>query len=341
MEIKIINEQTAWDAFIKKNNASFLQSFAWGEVLIGENKQVERLAVIDGGEVLAQAEVVYNNLPFGNKYVFCGGGPVVKYQVSSSKYQAVIESLAEYFKNKKIIFLRLEPQYLIPDTKYLIRKVNDVNPSNSAVTDLAISEEEFFAGMNKKTRHDAKKADKQDLFISEEKNLEIFWKLMQGTAKRDGFSAHEKMHYETVLNSPSCHQLTAFYQGLPVATVILFGYNLTLTYLFAAADYNYHQLLASYRLQLEAFRLGKKLGYKYYDWFGIAPRSRKQENKKTINQSDDGEYEYDLKHRYAGITRFKLGFGGQPSEAPGTFDLAIKPWQYRVYRILKLIRTLI
>ena len=65
----------------------------------------------------------------------------------------------------------------------------------------------------------------------------------------------------------------------------------------------------------------KKNGAKYYDFWGIAP--------------DDNP-----KHPWAGVTRFKKGFGGEEVHRPGTFDLVIsKPW-YLIYKFFRFINRL-
>jgi lipid II:glycine glycyltransferase (peptidoglycan interpeptide bridge formation enzyme) len=87
----------------------------------------------------------------------------------------------------------------------------------------------------------------------------------------------------------------------------------------------------SYLLQWEGIRLGKKLGYTHYDFFGIAPACK----------GERGEYVYDEKHQYAGVTRFKLGFGGEVVEHPGTFDLILQPMKYKVYQLFRTLRRLV
>ena len=87
--------------------------------------------------------------------------------------------------------------------------------------------------------------------------------------------------------------------------------------------------MAPHLLQWEAIKLAKKEGCKYYDLFGIAPR---------INNEGE-KHEYDKRHMYAGVTRFKLGFGGMPVEYPGTFDIKIR--RYFLYNLLRKFRRLV
>ena len=88
--------------------------------------------------------------------------------------------------------------------------------------------------------------------------------------------------------------------------------------------------MAPYLLQWEAVKLAKNLEYKYYDFFGVAPK---------INGQAE-EYEYLPKHQYAGVTRFKLGFGGMPYSAAGTRDIIINNKKYKLYKLLRRLRRL-
>ncbi|KKQ41252.1 MAG: hypothetical protein US58_C0003G0035, partial [Candidatus Magasanikbacteria bacterium GW2011_GWA2_37_8] len=61
---------------------------------------------------------------------------------------------------------------------------------------------------------------------------------------------------------------------------------------------------------------------------------------KGVKSKEKGisEHEYDERHSYAGITRFKLGFGGEVKENPGTFDVVIGKKKYFLYKFLRWVR---
>ena len=335
MKILNIANQEQWDAWLKINSQhnSFAQAWAWGDVLLAEGKKVERLAVVDGDQVLAQAQIVYGSLPFGWQYAFCPKGPVME--------EKLYEVLLDYLKNKNCIFFRIEPVSIIHNLKFIIQKTIDINPSATLILDLKKSEEELLAGMHQKTRYNIHLADKKDLkikntppFIPPLKgegqgvglNLDFFWDLMTKTGSRDKFSLHHKKHYEKVLESPMVFQLTAYEKETPVAVAVFAMFGNTFTYLYGASDYAHRELMAPYLLQWEGIKMGKNNGCSFYDFFGVAPVT-------------DGNY--DLKHQYAGVTRFKLGFGGVPFQAPGTFDVVIDKNKCMLYNFLRKLRRLI
>lgn len=324
MQVRVV-EKSLWNKLLTKELfASFTQSAEWASILESEGKTVDLLEVLDGEQVIAQALICYMPLPFGWRYAFSPCGPVIKEQS-----EVVYETIVDFIKNKQCLFWRIEPAQALL-VKGAVTKVYDVNPRATTVLDLVKTEEELLAAMHTKARYNIRLAEKKGVRIVEGKNWDAFWKLMSATGERDGFRLHDKKHYEAIFASPFITQLSAEVEGKVAATAIFVGYGALYTYLFGASDYNLRQYMAPQLLQWEGVRLAKRLGYLRYDFFGIAPGEYKE-----------GEYLYDEKHQYAGVTRFKLGFGGHVEQRPGTFDLLISPMKYRVYAILRTIRRLI
>lgn len=339
MEIKVMINQNEWNqALTRAVFSAFQQSWEWGEVLLAEGKQVERLAVLENGAVVALAQVVYSDLPFGWKYAYATAGPVVTMNQELGIMNQECDLLCEYLRKRKCIFFRFEPSSLIPNSKFLILKSLDLTPSTTSILDLRKSSDELLAAMHKNTRYSIRQAESKGVTVKQEKNFEIFWLLIQKTGERNNLRLHGRKHYEVILQNKNCVQLNAYKDTVPVATAVFWHCGNTMTYLFAASDYTYHELQAPYLLQKEAIALAQQLGCKKYDFFGIAPKSKNQENNKTIKQD---EYDYDRNHKYAGITKFKMGFGGEIASRPGTFDIVLKPVRYRLYNLLRTLRRLV
>ncbi|OGH93731.1 MAG: hypothetical protein A2538_02520 [Candidatus Magasanikbacteria bacterium RIFOXYD2_FULL_41_14] len=324
MEIKLINNIDEW--LSKVVNASFAQSFEWGEILSAEGQKIERLKIVDKGQILALALVVYIDLPLVGCYAYCPKGPVV---VSGGTVGNFEEALNKYFSARGCTFFRFEPIIAWP-TSANIKKTIDLNPRATLVLDLNDNEEAILAGMHPKTRYNIRLAEKKGVVIKEEKNLDIFLKLMNVTGKRDNFGLHARGHYEAVLKNSAVKQLVAFFDSKPIATTVLIESGSILTYLYGASDYEYRHLMSPYLLQWEAIKRAKGLGSKFYDFFGVAP-----------NIGSVSDYQFDSYHQYAGVTRFKLGFGGRYTESPGTYDFVIDKKRYWAYKTLRWIRRLV
>lgn len=323
MPIKLITNKDEWKRLAA--DLPFLQSWEWGEILASENKKIERLAITDGSKLIALFLAVYTDIAILGRYVFCPKGPAVGIEDA-----ALWETeLKKYLTERGGIFFRFEPP-VFRTSNLPKRKTIDINPRATLVLDLNFSAEKLLAAMHPKTRYNIRLAEKKGLVIDARKNWDIFWKLMRSTGKRDKFSLHESGHYQAVLKNAAVTQLTALYEGEPVASAILIGSGKTLTYLYGASDYRYRHLMAPYLLQWEAIKLAKAKGYQSYDFFGVAP-----------NIGDTKNYIFDHHHQYAGVTRFKLGFGGRYEEVPGTFDLIIDRKRYWVYKIIRAVRRML
>lgn len=326
-------------------------------------QDVKRLQVVDEGVVVAQAQIVIKKLPLGNFYALAAKGPAVAYRVSRIAYPSIIQELTEHLKQKHCIFFRTEPSLSIRDTRYAIREVKDINPPATLVLDVTPTEEELLKNMHEKTRYNIRLSEKKGLRVTIEKNFDIFWDLLKKTGERDDFVLHSKKSYETIMSSEMVQQIIVWSEKTPVATAGLVGFNGTMYYLYGASDHTYRQLMGPHLMQWEAIKLAKKLGYKYYDFFGIAPSTmRHSEESRPVGMTWESHesagaensgiatvaalprndvYNYDPTHRYAGVTRFKLGFGGMVHEEPGTYDLVLSWWGYGVYRVVRNIRRLI
>ncbi|MFH0830621.1 MAG: peptidoglycan bridge formation glycyltransferase FemA/FemB family protein, partial [Parcubacteria group bacterium] len=72
--------------------------------------------------------------------------------------------------------------------------------------------------------------------------------------------------------------------------------------------------MPTFAVQWEAIKEAQRLGLDWFDLHGVAP-------------SDDPA------HLWAGITRFKLGFGAQRQTYMGALDLPLKKTWYRLYAL--------
>lgn len=355
MTLRIETKFDLPNSWLKENieHPSFSQSYEWEEILSREGKAIERLAIMDGDEPVAMALVQYHELPFGWRYAFCPKGPELSKKLKdASEKKMVYSAILNYLETKKCIFFRVEPE----DAPASSIKVFDFNPRATLILDLNKTPDELLGQMHQKTRYNINLAQKKNLRVTDDKNADLFMDLMKRTAKRDKFRLHEERHYHEIIFSPLSQQLTVYFESKPIATAVFAGFGDTFTYVFGASDYEYRSLMAPYLIQWEGIKLGQRYGYKFYDFFGVAPKlwCHSEEVKQPKNPAmpgtkilprqlagqDDIDFIFDSKHQYAGVTRFKQGFGGEYFETPGTFDLLISPWKYKLYQFLRAIRRI-
>jgi len=333
MELQHLTQSTL-DGFVSSQEYSqFLQSWSWGEFQKSLDRQVWRFGVIDNNEIIASASFIEMPLGLAKSYLYCPRGPIIKSGLTDEQKKEILKlilakarDLTIQTKQAEEIFFRLEPSFEIQNSKLEIRPTLSIQPANTLILDLHKSTEELSAAMHPKTRYNIKLAQKHGLKISQltDNDFEQCWRLFSDTAKRDKFGLHPKHYYQKMLALPEIELWVAkTAQNAIIAANLMVFYGNTATYLHGASAYQSRQLMAPHLLQWTLINEAKNRGFKYYDFHGIAPLKN------------------ELHHSWAGLTRFKLGFGGQTVHYPGTFDFIYEPGWYKLYKLFRKINRLL
>lgn len=302
--------------------AEFLQSFYWGEFQKSTGKQVIRLGVYnDQGEVVATIQGFVHALPLGFSYLY-----IPRAEVNADSLKA----LKEFAQEKKFMFVRVEPLKRIDKSSDIV-EIKNRQPKDTLVLDITKPEDTLLAQMHEKTRYNIRLAQKKGVEIREGKDADVFWKLNTQTTSRDAFKSHDKSYYEKMLAMPICHQLTAYYENIPVASNLYISFNGVCTYVHGASSNEYRNVMAPYVLQWTAIQFAKKFGVQKFDFWGIAPDvSPHDENAIGLNG-----FFWNKDHAWGGVTRFKAGFGGMRISYPPAVEIIINSTVYKLYSLLK------
>ncbi len=346
MEI-ITNYQNkkAWDKFIMENSnpASFLQSWEWGEfnkkIL---NNEIQRWAVIDDDSLKITILLIKKLLPGSKFYYYCPRGLIFDKNYTDKRitaYTALLKKIKQELKNT--IFIRLIPAYKFKDYMFgFIKRMGFIKPKilthskepdKTLILNLTQTEDELLQTMHHKTRYNIRLAKKKGVTIrimndnSKNKDIDIFYKLIQITGKRDDINIYNKAYYSKLINyffnnkiKPNLKLYIAEFNKKPLAAIMVFYFGNTATYLHGASDNSHRNLMPNYLLQWQAIKDAKKNGCEIYDFWGI-----NEQNK-----------------HWAGITRFKKGFGGQIITFMGSWDYVLNKSWYNLFRFLKTIKKL-
>jgi len=336
-----------WNGFVLDNGGGFLQSWEWGEFQEEAGNKVFRFRLdTESGGPAAQFTVIFHSLPFGLQYAYIPMGPLVRRDGSErSHFEASIAALKRSVGDSDPVFVRVEPHVSKRDgsvgesdmERLGLNPTRAVQPADTVVVDLGRSESELLAAMHQKTRYNVRLADKKGVTVRPahydnahafRQDVETFWRLLDETAERDKFHAHGKDYYAKMLDvlSPRKHGglsvglMFAEYGGKPVAAVLLASFGDTVTYLHGASSSEHREMMAPHLLHWRAIQEAKRRGFTKYDFWGVAPED-----------ADDG-------HSWAGITRFKTGFGGERVSYLGAWELPRRHVWYQVYRLAKSFR---
>lgn len=292
------------------------QSLEWShfQVLLGNE-------VFFFGDDEAMAMAIIKKLPLGFSYIDIPRGPLGN---TDARFW---QELRIKTKNSKCVFARISPSYHLAALPRLhVPSHAQIFPENTLILDLSLSEEEILKQMKPKGRYNIRIAQRNKVKVFETQNVSDFYKLLQETEKRDGFSGHNESYYQSLLKSlgSNAKLYMAEYINENNESVLIAGgiftfLDDTCTYYYGVSSNEYRNIMAPYLLQWHALSEAKKQGYKNYDFLGIAPEGKSS-------------------HRLAGVTRFKKQFGGEVQSYPASIDIIYKPFVYLAYRVLKFLR---
>jgi len=268
----------------------------------------------------AQALAIKRGLPFGLNWLEVPRGPLFE---SENDLGEILAELKKLGQTQGSVFIRMssfDPK--IAEVPGLKIRHYDNHPQTSLVLDLSASEEDLLEQMKPKGRYNIKVAQKHNVTVAPSRDVAAFFNILQFTGERDGFKLHSQSYYQTLLESlgTNAQLLIAHYEERPVAGGIFVHLDDWAIYYYGASDYHYRNTMAPYLLQWEAIREAKRRGCKFYDFLGIAPQGS-------------------LRHRWAGVTEFKLKFGGRVLNFPQSRELVLRQGWYFLYRIYKRLRA--
>jgi len=318
MNVTQINDKKKLNSFIySEPHCQFLQSWQWGEFQEHVGGEVFRLGVEAEGNLLAAATIIKKN--FLNKtYLYCPHGPILRARAGGKAKELLFSEIAKLALKEKAIFFRFEPATL--DEQGGLKKTLDIQPKRTIVLNLEKTEKELLEKMGQKTRYNIRLAEKKGVKVEQADISEYgtFWKLLSETGARDRFRLHSEKYYQEMLrvDKDFIKLFFAKANGKIIAGGIFSFCGDTATYLHGASSNADRNLMAPFLLQWEIVKRAKEYGCKYYDFYGIDEK------------------------KWPGVTRFKVGFGGEEINYPGTFDLVYNKRWYFAYRAIRRLYRL-
>lgn len=325
MTIHEINNRDIWNGFVREHaprSGAFLQSWEWGEFQKAAGNAVRRVVASDDRGPAAAAQFIENALPLGQRYLYCPRGPVVRPDATA----VVPKLLTAVARKSGALFARFEPASNLQSSISNLHSVHSVSPANTLITDLTLTFDDLARAEHPKTRYNVGLAERKGVAI--ELHSDVFddaWELFETTATRGQFRLHPRHYYERMLETLSSDACRAFlavarYEGKAIAANVMIDFGGTRTYLHGASANAHREVMAPYLLHWALLSEAKHVGLHWYDWWGVAPEGAAET------------------HPWNGITRFKLGFGGERVDYAGTFDLVTRPTAYRLYQFARGLR---
>ncbi len=303
---------------IKKDykEANFLQSPEYGKM----NELLGFKVIYEDFDGKGWALMIVRDAKRG-RYLEIPCGPLANFKDKKTA-EAVIRKISEVAKAEKCVFVRIRPQLSAsPENTKLLEGLGlkespmHLAAEHTVMIGLDVPEEEMLARMRRQTRYEVRRADKLGIKVEKSNSEEIFKEfhaVQMETAKRQNFvppSLEVLMAEREAFGDDIQIYVAKTSEGEPVAYGLIIGDGREAEYYEAASTDLNRKLPGAYALLWRAMRDLKKAGYERFNLWGIAPAGQPN-------------------HRYAGVTTFKTGFGGEIMEYVPAHDIVISKMGY-------------
>ncbi len=310
MQAKEITSAAEWDELIAGHpGAHPLQTWGWGEVKRASGWGAWRVAVMDGPELRAAAQVLTRRvprLPFA--MIYAPRGPVIAPD-DPEALDVLLRAVQDYGRSVGAIFFKVDPAWPA-GTPNALERVG-FHPSNEPVQvtetytiDLTKSEDEILAAMRSKTRQYIRKAEREATHILRDTSgewLGACYQIYLETARRAHFGLHPRDYYDAIfkLYDPKRQYLyIAMRENTPLSFLWMACFGHYAVELYGGVSDAGQEWKSNYLLKWHAIQEMKRDGYTLYDLNG------------RVNE---------------GIGQFKEGFGPDHTNWIGPYDLIYKP----------------
>ncbi len=344
MELKEIINKDEWEEFLLQcTEKTFLQSWNWGEFNKAMQSKIWRFGVYNGKRLIAAALVIKISARRGT-FLFVPHGPVVAEGLEEKDKKEILEliliQLSGISKEEKASFIRFSPIFsrseknenIFIDLGFRLSPIH-MHPEATWELDITLPEEKLLINMRKTARYLIRQAEKNpDIEIVKSNNIEdlkLFWPVYQKTAKRHHFVVFSEKYLQTEFNCFSNDkEISIFlgkYKGQVVSSAIFVIWQGICFYHHSGSLTKFNKIPVSYLLQWHAIKEAKNRGCKIYNFWGIAP---------GIETESDAQKS---SHPWAGLSLFKMGFGGYKKEYVKTQDFVISK-KYWINYIIEVLR---
>lgn len=321
---EILNKKVWEDFVLAQNPKSFLQSWNWGETNRLVGKKIFRYGIFKRNELVGVFLAIKEPAKRG-PHLIIPGGPLMDWS-SKEVVKVFLEKIKDLAEKEGVWFVRIRPELLDNDkNRKLFEKLGFVpapmhlHAENTWILNISKSNEEILKGMRKTTRYMVRKSVKFPFTLELTVNpnsAKILKKLQDETVERHKFVGFPEKLFSSQLSSFGKDDQGRLFivklKGKVLVCAIIIFYGKVAYYHHSASSKYSLGTPASYFLQWQVILEAKKRGCNIYNFWGIAPTD-------------------DPKHRFAGVTLFKKGFGGERVDWLHAYDLITSPLYWITY----------
>ncbi len=280
--------------------ANFLHSVHWHNLHKTLGLETEALVIKRDKKIIGMVVLIVKDAKRG-RYLEIAGGPLIDWS-DPDIVKFTTETIIEVGKKYNAHFIRLRPQeehgkMPIDLKEHGFKKAPmHLHAEHTSIVSLEPSVDDLLKRMRRQTRYEVRKAEKLGITVEArpaEEIIDKFINLQQETAKRQGFvtSSPEFLIKLAETFGPDANIYTSHHHGEVLNMALIIKSGREVDYFEAASTTKAYKLPGAYALVWQAIKDAKAAGYKKFNLWGIS-------------------YNNNPNNRYAGVTTFKRGFGG-------------------------------
>lgn len=262
MSLIVELEKLEYEKFVKNNKykSHFLQSYTWGEF----SKKKKRLTpyyigLKDKNKIVAATLLLEKRLPLGYSYFYAPRGFVIDFS-NKNLLKEMSTKIIEFIKkkNKKALFLKIDPDIIIKSYNYLgeenklpynyqdifdnikacgfkhlgfTKNFETMQPRYTFRIDMEKSLDEIENCFSKTTKQRINKAKKLgcEVSIGDINDIDEFYHLMMLTENRKDFVSYSKDYYEEQYNMLEKEDMAVLFLGKVNTKRVIDNLNIELT----------------------------------------------------------------------------------------------------------------
>ena len=314
-----------WDRFVSGHpEANFLQSWQWGDAHLAQNFRILRHKLVVDGSIGAIVLGIIKDAKRG-RYLEIAGGPLVDW-TDEVLVRELIEQIKTYARVHECVFIRIRPQ-----AQHINLRVFGGRPAqmhlhaeHTSMLDVIPDEETLLERMRQQTRYEVKRAPRRDIDVRVEQSqgaLERFTRMQADTAARQHFIPSSPVFLTAIMHAfgSDFSIYEAYKDGQLLNSALIISWGQEVDYFEAASTPEARKEPGAYAILWQAIQDAKTRGITRCNFWGIAPNDNPH-------------------HRYAKVTTFKRGFGGDDVTYTHAHDFVIKPLAYTKNWIVESVR---
>lgn len=327
-----VTDKNQYKEIFNSSEASFLQSYEWGEV---KKPEWETIRISLNNKPLT---ILTRSIPLTNKKL----AYIPRPSLDEVLLENELKEILEYLSTKNISHLEIDPENQNTDSiqkqfqrSGFFETGKQYQLNNSNILGLTVGVENLWNTLSSSTRNKVRKPEKMgckvEVFYEGDEAVERFWEIMRSITENTTYVSHPKPYFQKVWKNMSEVSMAKIViislDGKDIGGYFLVRNKNKICELYGGLNKEGRNIRgAGYYLKWESIKSAQEDGIELYDQWGVSPKN------------SDGNYlkEDVLYH----ISLFKKEFGGEDIQYLPQQTYVFNKLSYRIFRLGKLLLSL-